>query len=96
MGWLFVLCEDLPNRARIARVFDSFNFLILLNMASIENSLKYESEMGGARRHPSSDIATQCSLRSGNTAEPVRANPLGEPLAVVGGSPHPLTRLAEE
>ena len=24
---------------------------------------------GGARRHPSSDIATQCSLRSGDTTE---------------------------
>ena len=50
-------------------------------MASIENSLKHEAEEGGApgganplgepqvegraRRHPSSDIATQCSLRSG-------------------------------
>ena len=31
---------------------------------------------GGARRHPSSDIATQCSLRSGDTAEPRGKNDL--------------------
>lgn len=71
-------------------------------MASIENSLKYESEVGGARRHPSSDIATQCSLRSGDTAEPGGANPPGESqadldfgspgrLAPPFASPHPRT-----
>ena len=62
-------------------------------MASIENSLKHEAEEGGARRHPSSDIATQGSLRSGDTAEPGGANPPGEPLTVLAarrdGSPHP-------
>ena len=40
-------------------------------MASFENSLKYESEVGGARR----------------PAEPGGANPPGEPQAVVNGSP---------
>ncbi len=39
-------------------------------MASIENSLKYEAEEGGARR----------------PAEPGGANPPGEPQTVVGGS----------
>ena len=55
-------------------------------MASFENSLKYESEVGGARPH----------------AEPGRANPPGEPqadldfgspgrLAPPFASPHPRT-----
>ena len=39
---------------------------------------------GGARRHPSSDIATQCSLRSGDIAEPLLIKPY-HPFVRFGG-----------